>query len=489
MRSCGVLMHITSLPSPYGIGTMGPDAEQFVDWLKDAGQSYWQILPIGPTGYGDSPYQSFSSFAGNPLMIDMDDLVRSGYLSKEQCEQSDFGADPTFVDFDKVYRTRMQLFREAFASFSEDIGYLSFIQQEAYWLDDYALFMALKEKFKQAPWQSWDPEFKLRKPEALARFKEENFEKINFWKFLQYIFYRQWEKLHRYANKNGVQIIGDIPFYTSMDSADVWANLDMFKMDREGIATSVAGVPPDYFSTTGQLWGNPVYNWENLKKEKYSWWIHRIKHALLHFDLLRIDHFRAFDTYYSIPSTNQNAIGGKWEKGPGEDFFNVLQQELGKVPIIAEDLGELFDSTRELLSKTGFPGMRVLQFGFNTDGSISDHLPFLYPKNCVAYTGTHDNPTTKQWLASNKTIKRMARQYLRPQLREGLTYACIRGVYASPAALVIIPMQDILRLDGKARMNTPGTLGENWIWRMKKGANLKTTSQLYKLAKTYFRAN
>ena len=489
MRSSGILMHITSLPSPYGIGTFGADAEAFVDWLVAAGQKYWQILPLSPTGYGESPYQSFSTFAGNPLLIDLDDLVANGLLTKSLCEDADYGADPGFVDFQKVYRSKMRLLNEAFRGFIEDIGYLSFVQEEAEWLDDYALFMAIKEQYSLASWQTWDKELRFRKSDAIKQAREEFKERIEFWKFVQYTFMRQWQKLKRYANKNGVKIIGDLPIYVALDSADVWSNTDLFMLDVDCVPTKVAGVPPDFFSSTGQLWGNPLYNWERMKKEKYLWWIKRVKKCAELYDTIRIDHFRAFDTYYAIDYGAKNAIGGRWEKGPRMEFFNAVKEALGDIDIIAEDLGEVFDSVTELLRDSGFPGMRVLQFGFNPENADNDHLPHNYPPNCAAYTGTHDNSAFKGWFkAENPQTRRMFTKYVRPALFEGINFAAFRAVYQSRAKLVVIPMQDVLGLDDRARMNTPSTLGGNWIWRMKRGKNTRGLAEKMKsLAKVYFR--
>ena len=312
MRSCGILMHISSLPSPYGIGTFGAEAEKFADWLKEAGQKYWQVLPIGPTGYGDSPYQPFSSFAGNPLLIDLDELVEHGYLAKKSLDNSDYGADQSYVDFDIVNRNKTALLREAFAGFTDDVGYTSFVIEEQDWLDDYALFMALKDKFSGRPWSDWDDDIKLREPEAVKRWTEELKDDIKFYKFVQYIFYRQWDRFHRYCNKNGIQLIGDIPIYVSPDCADVWAQPELFELDEKRVPKRVAGVPPDYFSATGQLWGNPLYNWEEMHKTDYKWWLKRIGKSKENFDMLRIDHFRAFDTYYAIPYGHKTAENGTW---------------------------------------------------------------------------------------------------------------------------------------------------------------------------------
>jgi len=489
MRRSGILMHITSLASPYGIGTFGADAEAFVDWLVAAGQKYWQILPLSPTGYGESPYQSFSTFAGNPLLIDLDDLVANGLLTKAACDQADYGADPSFVDFDKVYRSKMRLLNEAFKSFTEDVGYLAFVQEEAEWLDDYALFMAVKEQYNLQSWQTWDKELRFRKADAVKKARDDFAERISFWKFIQYTFMRQWQKLKRYANKNGIKIIGDLPIYVALDSADVWSNTDLFLLNVDCVPTKVAGVPPDFFSKTGQLWGNPLYNWERMKKEKYLWWIKRVKKCAELYDTIRIDHFRAFDTYYAIDYGEKTAINGKWEIGPRMDFFNAISAALGDIDIIAEDLGEVFDSVTELLRDSGFSGMKILQFGFNPENADSDHLPHHYPYNCVTYTGTHDNSTLKGWFKNEKAeTRRMFKNYLKPAFLESINHAAFRSLYQSRAKLVVLPMQDVLGLYDTARMNRPSTLGGNWIWRMKKGKNnMKLAGKLNGLVKTYFR--
>lgn len=489
MRSCGILMHITSLPSPYGIGTFGKEAERFADWLGEAGQKYWQVLPIGPTGYGDSPYQPFSSFAGNPLMIDLDELVEAGYLTRDMVEDADYGADPSYVDFEKVNRTKTALLKEAYKHFVDDVGYTSFVLEEADWLDDYALFTAVKERFGGKAWTEWDDDIKLREPKAMERYKEELKEEIRYVKFVQYIFFRQWDRFHRYCNKNGIQLIGDIPIYVSPDCADVWAQPELFELDEKRCPKRVAGVPPDYFSKTGQLWGNPLYNWDEMKRTGYAWWIKRVKKSVECYDMLRIDHFRAFDTYYAIPFGHKTAEHGKWENGPGMSLFNAIRDALGEVNIIAEDLGDIFDSVKVLLKDTGFPGMRVFQFGFNPENNDNDHLPHHYPENCVAYTGTHDNSTIMQWYKeADEKARAMTRRYLRKGLFEPMNYAFIRCVYQSPANLAIIPMQDVLGLGKEGRMNVPSTLGGNWNWRMKNGSiRPSDATRLKKLADDWYR--
>lgn len=482
-------MHITSLPSPYGIGTFGAEAEAFVDWLKAAGQKYWQVLPVGPTGYGDSPYQSFSTFAGNPLLIDLDGLVSMGLITKKQCDDADYGADPTYVDFDKVTATKMALLRAAYEKFDENVGYTAFIKNEAEWLDDYALFMAIKAENKQVSWTEWPDDIRLRQPEAISAAAERLEKESGFWKFLQYIFYSQWEKLKGYANKNGIQIIGDIPIYVSPDSSDVWANTYLYQMDHNGNPKAVAGVPPDYFSATGQLWGNPLYDWDAMKKEKYSWWISRIEKAAKLYDIVRIDHFRAFDTYWSVPYGEKTAVNGKWEQGPGMDLWNAVKEKLGDANIIAEDLGDIFDSVKELLKASGFPGMRVLQFGFNPESNDNDHLPHRYPENSVCYTGTHDNSTVIGWYkAADPKSRAMLKKYIKPLPFEKLNRAMIRELYKSRTGLAIVPMQDVVGLDDRARMNIPSTLGGNWKWRAKKSYfSEKNAAFMKDMAETYYR--
>lgn len=490
MRNCGILMHITSLPSPYGIGTFGNAAEQFVDWLKSAGQSYWQVLPLGPTGFGDSPYQSFSAFAGNPLLINLDELIQQGLITKESCSAADYGADPSFVDYEKVSRTKMALLNEAYNHFGEDVGYLSFVKDEAMWLEDYALFMSIKEANQNRPFWEWEKALCNREAKAMENAAKEYVDRVGFWKFLQYEFYTQFGKLRRYSNRNGIKLIGDMPFYVALDSSDVWAHPDLFQLQSPGVPSAVAGVPPDYFSATGQLWGNPLYDWHAMKKEDYIWWVLRIKKSLEMYDVLRIDHFRAFDTYCSIPAGETTAVNGKWMQGPGIDFWNEVKKQLGSEPnIIAEDLGEVFDSVKQLLADTGFPGMRVMQFGFNPKNEDNDHLPHNYPVNCAAYTGTHDNNTVMGWAKENVAAAKVAKKYCRAGcLFSPLHKSMIKTLYGSPASLVIVPMQDVLGLKSDARMNIPSTLGGNWKWRLtEKQLTEKNAVFLANTAETYNR--
>ncbi len=488
-RSCGVLMHITSLPSPYGIGTLGAEAERYAEWLKDAGQSYWQVLPIGPTGYGDSPYQPFSSFAGNPLLIDLDELCEHGLLDKADCQDADYGADPHYVDYGKVTETKNALLRKAFAKFTDDVGFTSFTSEEAAWLDDYALFIAIKNKFGGKPWSEWEDDIRLRKPDAIAKYTEELGAEIRFVKWCQYIFFRQWDRFHSFCNNLGINIIGDIPIYVAPDCSDVWANPTIFELDEKLCPKRVAGVPPDYFSRTGQLWGNPLYNWDEMKKTGYAWWIARIKKSTQLYDMLRIDHFRAFDTYYAIPFGAETAEHGNWEKGPGMDLFNAVKAELGEQNIIAEDLGDIFDSVKQLLRDSGFPGMRLLQFAFNPEHADNDNLPHRYPRNSVCYTGTHDNSTIMQWYKeTDDKSRKMAQKYVESGLFKPFYRRAVRTAYASPAFLTIIPMQDILGLGKEGRMNVPSTLGGNWSWRMlPKQLRKKDAKWLADLAEAYLR--
>lgn len=489
MRSCGILMHITSLPSPYGIGTFGAEAEAFIDWLKSAGQKYWQVLPIGPTGYGDSPYQSFSTFAGNPLLIDLDALVKSGLILKSKCLAADFGANPSCVDYEKVTAAKMALLREAFDSFKPDGNYLAFEEAEKDWLGDYALFMAIKNDNNLVSWTEWDKALRFREKTAVEEAEVRLEKEIKFWKFIQFVFFSQWKQLKSYANKNGIKIIGDIPIYVSPDSADVWANTGLFLMDENLNPKSVAGVPPDYFSETGQLWGNPLYDWEAMKKENYAWWITRIKKAAELYDVVRIDHFRAFDTYWAVPFGDKTAVNGEWRTGPGMDLWNAVKEQLGSPAIIAEDLGDIFDSVKELLKASGFPGMRVFQFGFNPESSDNDHLAHHYGENCVAYTGTHDNSTVMGWYkAADPKSRAMCRRYLSPKPFEKLNIAFIRELYRSGAGLAVLPMQDVIGLDDRARMNIPSTLGGNWKWRAeKKQITEKSAKMLKELSEIYYR--
>ena len=467
MRTSGILMHISSLPSPYGIGTMGKEARKFVDFLDKAGQTYWQILPICPTSYGDSPYQSFSSFAGNPYFIDLDYLCKDKLLTKKECLSYEWGNNPEFIEYGTLYESRFPLLKKAYQRFKKALpdDFAGFCEKNSDWLEDYALFMALKDANGGIAWFEWDKDLKLRKPAAIAAAKEELAEDIEFWKMLQYLFFKQWTELKAYANEKGIQIIGDVPIYVAGDSADVWANPGQFYLDENLDPIDVSGCPPDAFSDDGQLWGNPLFRWDAMKKDGYTWWTKRIKAMSELYDVVRIDHFRGFDSYYAIPAKDKTARNGEWREGPGMDLFNTLEKKLGKLNIIVEDLGYLTPSVKQLLKDTGFPGMKLIQFAFDSREE-SDYLPHTYPKNCVVYTGTHDNDTIMGWFktAPKESIK-YAKEYLRLSKEEGYNWGTMKAVWGSVGDMAIVPMQDILGIGSEGRMNTPSTLGMNWKWR------------------------
>ena len=472
-RAAGILMPISSLPSDYGIGCFSKSAYEFVDWLKEAGQTYWQILPLGPTSYGDSPYQSFSTFAGNPYFIDLDTLVEEGVLDKKDCEKVNWGKKPDEVDYEKIYKGRYPLLRKAYenSDISKNPDYQKFVAENSWWLSDYALFMAVKDRFEGVEWTKWAEDIRLRWNNAMDYYREELYFDIEFQQYMQFKFYEQWMKLKSYANSKGIQIIGDIPIYVAFDGADTWASPKLFQFDEENNPVAVAGCPPDDFSATGQLWGNPLYNWEYHKKTEYDWWIKRIRHCLKLYDVVRIDHFRGFDEYYSIPYGNETAVDGTWMPGPGMDLFHTIEERLGKLNIIAEDLGFLTESVLQMLSDSRFPGMKVVQFAFDPNGG-STYLPHNYPENSVVYTGTHDNDTTRGWYHStDKATRDFAKEYMNAQRldEDDLAWDFIRLAMSSKANLCVTPMQDLLNLDGKARINVPSTLGGNWTWRMEKG--------------------
>lgn len=469
-------MSITSLPGQYGIGCFSKNAYEFVDWLKEAGQTYWQILPLGPTSYGDSPYQSFSTFAGNPYFISLEELVEEGVLTEKECDGADFGKKADSIDYEKIYRSRYPLLHKAYerSRISEDPEYVRFVEENRWWLSDYALFMAVKDRFGGAPWTEWAEDIRLRRGNSMDDYRRELYFDIEFQQYLQYKFFCQWKKLKAYANEKGIQIIGDIPIYVAMDSADAWAHPELFQLNEQNVPTAVAGCPPDGFSATGQLWGNPLYRWEYHKSTGYDWWMSRMWYSFQLYDVVRIDHFRGFDEYYSIPYGEETAVNGHWEKGPGIDLFHCMKQRLGWHPVIAEDLGYVTDSVRELVRESGFPGMKVLEFAFDSrdSGSASDYLPHNYVENSVAYTGTHDNETIVGWFESIAEKERqMARDYLCDRYTpvKELYKSFIALVMRSRSAMCIIPMQDYMGLDNRCRMNQPSTLGKNWKWRLTKG--------------------
>ena len=472
-RSAGILLPLSSLPSKYGIGCFSKSTYEFVDWLKEAGQSYWQILPLGPTSYGDSPYQSFSTFAGNPYFISLEALIEEGVLTKEECDAVDFGKKERDIDYEKLYRGRYPLLRKAYerSHIHENPDYQKFVAENSWWLSDYALFMAVKDRFDGVEWTKWPEDIRLRWGNAMDYYRRELYFDIEFQQYLQYQFYRQWNQLKTYANERGIQLIGDIPIYVSMDSADAWAHPELFQLDSENVPVAVAGCPPDGFSADGQLWGNPLYRWEYHRETGYQWWISRLAHCFRLYDVVRIDHFRGFDEYYSIPYGETSAIHGHWEKGPGIDLFRKVEQALGWKQVIAEDLGYVTDSVRRLVQESGFPGMKVLEFAFDSrdSGCANDYLPHNYPENSVAYTGTHDNETLAGWWKSiTSAEQKMARDYLcdqyTPQSKLGKSFISL--ILRSRAALCVIPIQDYMGLDNRSRINKPSTVGTNWRWRL-----------------------
>ena len=469
MRSAGILMPISALPSPYGIGTLGQAAREFVEFLKNSGQSYWQILPICPTGYGDSPYQPFSSYAGNPYFVDLDDLADCGLLLPEEYCHINWGDNPASIDYGILYEKRFKILRLAYRRFLNNIpeDFDSFCQEQAAWLDDYALYMTLKSKNGGISWFEWPCEERLRNTEAMMKTRTELREEIVFWQMVQYLFFKQWGALKALANENGILIIGDLPIYVAGDSADVWAAPEQFQLDSAGWPTEVAGCPPDGFSPKGQLWGNPLFNWERMEKEGFDWWIRRIEFQFRVYDVLRIDHFRGFDSYYAIPSGEETAENGRWRCGPGMGFFQAVTEKLGPRSIIAEDLGFLTPSVIQMLEATGYPGMKVLEFAFDgCDGEGNAYLPHNYSKNCVVYTGTHDNDTVLGWMKNAPSEEvAFAKKYLCLCEDEGYNWGMMRGAWASVAELAVMQMQDLLGLGTEARMNKPSTLGKNWKWR------------------------
>lgn len=475
-REAGILLPIFSLPSKYGIGCFSKEAYDFVDWLKDAGQTYWQILPLCQTSYGDSPYQSFSTFAGNPYFISLEDLIKEGVLTQEECDAIDYGGEEDDIDYEIMYYVRYPLLRKAYerSDVMHNEAYLKFVQENDWWLSDYALFMAVKNFFDGACWNEWPQDIRLRWGFAMDYYRRELYYDIEFQKYLQYKFFEQWWKLKSYANSKGIKIIGDIPIYVAMDSADAWANPELFQLDEENVPVAVAGCPPDGFSADGQLWGNPLYRWDYHRSTGYSWWLSRLWYCFRLYDVTRIDHFRGFDEYFAIPYGDQNALGGHWEKGPGIELFRCIEQNLGWHEIIAEDLGYVTDSVRSLVRECGFPGMKVLEFAFDSrdSGSANDYLPHNYPENSVVYTGTHDNETITGWFDSIKDEERaMARAYLSDTRtgKKNLHKQFINLIMRSSSRMCIIPIQDYLGYDNRCRINTPSTIGTNWRWRMKQG--------------------
>lgn len=490
-RGSGIIMHITSLAGDFGIGTMGHEAYEFVDFLKMGGQKYWQVLPLGPTGYGDSPYQSFSSFAGNPYLISLEILEKQGFLERKDYSHLNFGMNKRKVDFSRISKNKMKVLRIAFENAKKIVSHELdiFRKRNREWLDDYALFMALKTKFNLIPWFEWEHNLKKRDNKTLEKYKILYRNEIEFWIYVQYVFFTQWNNLKEYANSKGIKIIGDIPFYTAYDSADTWANSELFYFDRKYKPLKVAGCPPDSFSRTGQLWGNPIYNWRLIEKKNFDWWIKRIEANSKLYDVIRMDHFRGFESYWEVPFGEETAVNGKWVKGPGMKLFHAVDKSLGKLDIIAEDLGFLTPEVKELLRESSFHGMKVLQFAFNPR-ERNDYLPHKYNRNCVAYTGTHDNDTIKGWLKTSKNRDvSYAMKYLGLNHKEGYSWGVIRGVWSSVADIAMAQMQDFVGLGSNARMNTPSTFGgDNWKWRITKDKiSDELSEKIYEITDLYGR--
>ena len=493
-RSSGILFHPTSLPGKYGIGTLGKEAYAFIDFLKKSRQKLWQIFPLGPTGYGDSPYQSFSSFAGNPYLIDFDLLIEAHLLSEEDLRDVFFGDNEEYIDYGAVYNQKYPLLRKAYENFKSSDNHEMrenlehFKRENASWLNDYSLYISLKNHFNGLPWNEWAHDIKNREHGAMEHYKNELADDIEYHNFIQFLFFKQWGDVKRYANENGIKIIGDIPIFVAADSSDAWANPEIFLFDEERKPVKVAGVPPDYFSATGQLWGNPLYNWQKLKETNYSWWVERVRANLSTCDIIRIDHFRGFEAYWAVPYGDDTAINGQWEPGPGIDLFNAIKSQLGKLPIIAEDLGLMTQGVIDLREATGFPGMKILGFAFDS-GEENDYLPHTYTKNCVVYTGTHDNDTLIGWFQKAKEEDRQfARDYLNSRSDDEIHWDAIRGAWSSVASMAISPVQDFLGLGSEARINTPGVAAGNWQWRLRHGVLTdELAERIAKLTRVYSR--
>ncbi|MCR5452772.1 MAG: 4-alpha-glucanotransferase [Lachnospiraceae bacterium] len=478
MRESGMLMPIFSLPSRYGIGSFSKEAFEFVDFLERSGQGFWQILPVGPTGFGNSPYQPFSAFAGNPYFISIEGLIEEGYLTYEEADSYNFGDDCEKVDYGALYENRFDILHKACENFMEAVKkdeelkekFDDYLIKESFWLVDYALYTAIKAHENGCSWLDWDEDLKKKDALAIAKLKEEEkfSSEIDFVYFCQYMFDAQWKKLREYANEKKVKIIGDLPFYVSLDSADAWAHPEVFLMDKDLTPTVVAGCPPDAFSSTGQLWGNPIYDWAALKADKYDWWVRRIKRNYQFYDVIRIDHFHGFCDYYAVPYEDETAVNGKLEKGPGMDLFGELKKQISDLKIIAEDLGNMTPENEKLLKDTGFPGMKVLQYGFTSWDSC--YVNHRHTQNCVVYTGTHDNTPTRAWVEEiNDGERDFTRRYINSLNSDygQLVWDIIREAYRSVADLCIIPLWDYLCLGKEARINSPGTSEGNWQWRLR----------------------
>ena len=489
MRHSGILMHITSLPAPYGVGTMGKSALEFIDFLEKAGQTLWQILPLSPTGYGDSPYQSCSTYAGNHYLIDLDALVQDGLLTSEELSGIFWGGNAEKVDFGLLYQHRLPVLRKAYSRFTDAEALEAFCRENGDWLPDFTLYMALKDEYQGLPWFSWPDQLKKRNPDALWQTRQNLRDSIRFYSFVQYLFFKQWNALRDYAHKKNVRIIGDVPIYVPMDSVDVWANPELFQLDGDLKPEAVAGVPPDGFTADGQLWGNPLYRWEAHKKEHYGWWLRRLGAAGKLYDIVRLDHFRGFEAYWSVPATDSTARNGHWVEGPNMDFINAVKIGLPQLELIAEDLGYLTPSLLKMRDDSGWPGMKVLEFAFDSK-EPSDYLPHTYPENSVCYTGTHDNMTMRQWFeTADAEAVEYAKSYMALSEQEGYVWGTIRTACASVSRICVVQLQDYLNLSGAARMNCPGTSdGTNWTWRVQDGlCTDELAEKIYKLTALYGR--
>lgn len=492
MRRSGILLHISSLPSKYGIGTFGKEAFEFVDFLKASGQSYWQVLPIGPTSFGDSPYQSPSTYAGNPYFIDFDLLAENDILKESDYNGINWGEYRDKVDYSTIYRERFKVLRKAFENgYEKDRKKVeAFINENEGWIIEYSLFMALKEHFQMKAYSTWPMDIRRREKGVLEKYKNLLADDIKFQIYVQYLFFSQWYALKAYANEKGIEIIGDIPIYVAEDSVDTWSNSQLFMLNEDRIPTLVAGCPPDAFTEDGQLWGNPVYNWDAIEKDNFKWWINRIKAAGKMYDVVRIDHFRAFASFYAIKYGAANARVGQWIEAPGIKLFNKVKEELPKISIIAEDLGYLTKEVYDLMDHVQYPGMKILLFAFGNNGN-SEYIPYKIPKNSIAYIGTHDNDTFMGWLKeADEEEVNLARRYMNITEEEGYNWGIIRTLYGTQADTTIVQMQDVLGLDNAGRMNLPGTVGNNWCWRVKKEELTKELSdKLYDLTKIFGRLN
>ncbi len=484
IRSAGILLPVTSLPSPYGIGTMGKAAREFIDFLADAGQTYWQILPIGPTGYGNSPYQALSSYAGSTYLIDLDDLISDGLLTKEEVTSVKWGKNPEHTDYGILYNERNRLLRKAAERLpvKHPHEYLEFLRTEGHWLKDYAVFMAIKDHFEGKPWTQWPQELRRHNSEEVRQKAEECRQDVIFYERVQYLFYRQMKAMKKYANDSGVQIIGDLPFYIAADSIDVWSHPEQFQMNDRNEMTFVSGFAPDYGNPKGQKWGNPLFDWDRMRQEDYRWWIDRTAHQSRLFDMIRIDHFQGYLSYFAVPANDPDATNGHWRSGPGLELFRKMEEKLGKLQIIVEDLGQLTPEFMAMVKESGYPGMKILQYAFDPNDPGSVYMPFQYDHNSVVYTGTHDNDTLTGWKKDKNQAARIkrAQAYLGLNKEEGFTWGMLRAAYSSTSDLAIVQMQDLLELGSEARFNDPAGKTPAWTWRCLPGVFTKELAEKLK---------